>query len=312
MTAIIATAAVVVFMSEALREEQGDDQEDQQSAGQHEADQVLRAHSRSTPRSTRASTQNSAMVSTTKATSLIGIHPQDVGGSWGTGRRAPAAPAACRSRRAQSGAGWRRADREAVVVAGTGDSAATWDSADASDSAATGDSAAGPGWARSTPRRAAQASTIAAPITAAARRSTPGCQPSWPYESSAKPLSDSGEVPAAIRPRETVLSKPTTPTTSASTATSADSCEPELVWPGMPQTATGANRAGIARNPAGRRWVTRTRPLCTVRSFACSGPSQATLLRRRGERQRFSRDANGVPGVSHGPLTAAGAVLEQR
>ena len=77
IAATITRAAVVVFMSETPREQQGDDEEDQQSGGQHEANQVLRVHSRSTPRSTRASTQNSAMVSTTKATSLIGIHPLD-------------------------------------------------------------------------------------------------------------------------------------------------------------------------------------------------------------------------------------------
>jgi hypothetical protein len=68
-------AAVVVFTSETLREEQCDHEEDQQSGGQYEAGQVRRAHSRSTPRSTRASTQNTAMVSTTKATSLIDLHP---------------------------------------------------------------------------------------------------------------------------------------------------------------------------------------------------------------------------------------------
>ena len=68
-------AAVVVFTSETLREEQGDHEEDSSPDGQHEAHQVVGVHSRSTPRSTRASTPNSAMVSTTKATSLIDLHP---------------------------------------------------------------------------------------------------------------------------------------------------------------------------------------------------------------------------------------------
>jgi hypothetical protein len=67
-------AAVVVFMSEPLREQQGQQQEDGDRDGQHQTDQI---HSRSTPRSTRASRPNSASVSTTNTTSFIDLHPQD-------------------------------------------------------------------------------------------------------------------------------------------------------------------------------------------------------------------------------------------
>jgi hypothetical protein len=68
-------AAVVVFTSETLREEQGDHEEHGHPDGQYETHQVVGVHSRSTPRSTSASRPNSARVSTTKATSLIDLHP---------------------------------------------------------------------------------------------------------------------------------------------------------------------------------------------------------------------------------------------
>jgi hypothetical protein len=58
-------------LSEPLREDQGEDEIAQQGDGHDQADDILDAHSRVTPLATRATSANTATVTTTKATSAI-------------------------------------------------------------------------------------------------------------------------------------------------------------------------------------------------------------------------------------------------
>src|SRR5674536_263124 len=55
--------------SEAFRKQQRDHEEHHQRDGQHQADQVLGVHSRSTPRATTANTAKTAIVSNTNSRS---------------------------------------------------------------------------------------------------------------------------------------------------------------------------------------------------------------------------------------------------
>jgi len=58
-------------LSEPLREDQGEDEIAQQGDGHDQADNVLGGHSFVTPLATKATSANTAIVVTTKATSAI-------------------------------------------------------------------------------------------------------------------------------------------------------------------------------------------------------------------------------------------------
>src|SRR5690349_13277387 len=84
------TPAVAVVISEPLREDQGDHQVADQRQGQHGPDHVDHGHhSRSTPRTSRASTVNTTTVPSTNIRSDTRTSPDRAAG---IGRRGPYKP----------------------------------------------------------------------------------------------------------------------------------------------------------------------------------------------------------------------------